>query len=265
MRIIDFHTHAFPDELAESTVPELCRRAGITPALDGKISSLLGSMDRLGIETAVVLTVATRPAQFDSILRWCVNIASERLVPFASVHPDDPDALRRIERIRSAGLRGIKFHPYYQGFVFDEARMMPLYERIAECGLILVAHTGFDLDYPWDRIADAPRVMAVARALPELKLVTTHIGGWRDWDQVEAHIIGRPVYMEISYSLPFLPPDRARQLLRNHPPEYLLFGSDAPWGDQEKTLAALLSLGLGEELNRRILHENAVRLLGTVS
>ena len=32
MRLIDFHTHAFPDALAEQTVPKLCAFAGITAA-----------------------------------------------------------------------------------------------------------------------------------------------------------------------------------------------------------------------------------------
>ena len=71
MRVIDFHTHAFPDELAEQTVPKLSARAKITAALDGKVSSLLNEMDRLDIEAAVVLTIATKADQFDSILEWC--------------------------------------------------------------------------------------------------------------------------------------------------------------------------------------------------
>jgi len=56
--------------------------------------------------------------------------------------------------------------------------------------------------------------------------------------------------------------ERARRFLLAHPPEYILFGSDSPWGNQEKTLEALQTLELGEELNRRICFENAARLLG---
>jgi len=262
MRIIDFHTHAFPDDLAAQTVSKLCSFAGVEATLDGSIGALVIEMDRLGIEAAVVLTIATRAAQFESILSWCRSIASERLFPFASVHPADPEALSRIDRIAEAGLKGIKLHPYYQEFRFDEPRMMPLYERIAERGLILLAHTGFDLGYPPDRIADAPRIAGVIDALPQLKLVTTHLGGWRDWDRVEEHLVGKPVYMGISYSLPFIAPEQARRLLLAHPPEYILFGSDSPWGNQEQTLKGLLALELDEPLTRRICFDNAARLLG---
>jgi predicted TIM-barrel fold metal-dependent hydrolase len=261
MRIIDFHTHAFPDDLAEQTVPKLCAFAKVEANLDGKVCSLIAEMDRLDIEATVVLTIATKPSQFESILSWCTSVSSERLHPFASVHPEDPQALTNIDRIRAAGLKGIKLHPYYQGFRFNEPRMFPLYERIAQNRLIFLAHTGFDLGYAHDRVADAPRVMEVVRTFPKLRLVTSHIGGWQDWERVEKHLLGRPVYMDISYAFPFIGMERARRFLLTHPPEYILFGSDSPWGSQEKTLEALLSLELGEELNRRICFKNAARLL----
>jgi len=261
MRIIDFHTHAFPDALAEQTVPKLCARAKVTAELDGKVSSLLAEMDRLGIEAAVVLTIATKASQFESILSWCTSVASSRLIPFASVHPEDPEAVENIDQIYKAGLKGVKLHPYYQSFVFNDPPMFPLYERIEERGLVLLAHTGFDLGYPHERIADPPKIMEVAQAFPELKLVTTHIGAWQDWDSVEKYLLGKPVYMGISYAFPFIGKERARRFLRSHPPEYILFGSDSPWGSQEKTLEELFAFNLGEELNQRICHHNAVRLL----
>lgn len=262
MRIIDIHTHAFPDELAEQTVPRLCRFAGVRAALDGKISSLTAEMDRLGIEAAVVLTIATRPGQFQSILGWCMSVASPRLFPFASVHPDDPEAPEKIDRVHEAGLKGVKLHPYYQSFVFDDPRVFPLYRRIEERGLILLAHTGFDLGYPRERVADPPRILEVVRAFPQLKLITTHLGGWRDWENVEKHLLGKPVYMDISYSFPFIGRERALRFLRSHPAEYILFGSDSPWGSQDKTLADLLALEPGEELVHRICYRNAAALLG---
>lgn len=261
-RVIDFHTHAFPDALAETTVPRLCARAGITPVLDGTVSSLLGSMDRLGIEAAVVLSVATKPEQFEPILRFCRQTASRRLFPFASVHPDDPQAVARLERIAAAGLKGVKLHPYYQGFRIDEARLFPLYERIRDRGLLLLMHTGYDLGYPRQDVADPARVSRVLEAFPGLRLVASHLGGWNDWDRVERHLVGRPVHMEISYALPFLGAERSRRLLRRHPPEYLLFGSDSPWGDAGATLEALRALELGDRLTERICYANAAALLG---
>jgi predicted TIM-barrel fold metal-dependent hydrolase len=262
MRIIDFHTHAFPDALAEQTVPKLCAFAGVKAVLDGKVYSLMAEMDRLGIEAAVILTIATKVSQFDSILSWCRSVASKRLYPFASVHPHDPGVVEKIDRVHEAGLKGIKLHPYYQGFVFNDPGMFALYRRVEERGLILLAHTGFDLGYRHDRVADPPKILEVAQAFPRLKLVTSHLGGWQDWESVEQHLLGKPIYMEISYSFPFIGVERARRFLHAHPSEYILFGSDSPWGSQEDTLRTLEELKLGEELNRRIRYRNAARLLG---
>ena len=121
MQAIDFHTHAFPDTLAERAVPLLeSETENATACLDGKLASLLASMDRAGIVTSVVASIATKPTQWESILRWSASIASSKIIPFASVHPADPEALDHLEQIREAGIRGIKLHPYYQEFDVDE-------------------------------------------------------------------------------------------------------------------------------------------------
>jgi predicted TIM-barrel fold metal-dependent hydrolase len=259
--IIDFHTHAFPDSLAERAVPLLEEEAGVKAHLDGKISSLLSSMDEAGIGVSVVASIATRPAQFDSILSWSRSFRSERLIPFASVHPADSQARRRIGEIREAGLAGLKMHPYYQEFVFDEPRMYPLYESMRENGLILLAHTGFDIAFERKPIVNPEKIRRVVEAFPELKLVTSHLGAWEDWDEVERYLLGEPVYMDISYSFHLLGRQRARRLIQSHPHQYILFGSDSPWGDQKQTLDALLRLDLGKDHTQAILHGNAARLL----
>jgi predicted TIM-barrel fold metal-dependent hydrolase len=260
--VIDFHTHAFPNALADRAMGQLQARAGIRACLDGRVGSLLASMDRAGIDRSVVCCIATRPGQFDSILRWCVEIASERIVPFASVHPDDEDAAGKIRAIRRAGLGGVKLHPYYQDFVADEARMRPIYEALCEEGLIVVMHTGYDFGFERVERCGARRVLKVAEAFAELKLVMSHLGAWEDWEAVEEAVIGREVYLEISYSLDYLPADRVRRMILNHPAEYVLFGSDSPWGDAGRQIEQVKALGLGETRERMLFSDNARRLLG---
>lgn len=261
-KIVDCHAHAFPDELAERAVPLLAEEADVEPALDGKVSSLLRSMDAVGIRATVVASIATKPEQFDSIVRWSASVASERIIPFPSVHPADPEAVARVRRLRDEGFRGLKLHPYYQEFELDAERMFPLYEAMADCGLVLLCHTGFDIAYPRYRVCDPVRIAAVAERFPGLKLVTAHIGAWEDWDGVREHMLGKPIYMECSYSFDWMSPESARELLTAHPKEYVLFGSDSPWGDQARQLEQLRALGLGAEREAAMLWGNAERLLG---
>ncbi|OPZ08676.1 MAG: Amidohydrolase [candidate division BRC1 bacterium ADurb.BinA364] len=245
MNIVDFHAHAFPDRLAERAIPMLEQEAGVKAALNGKIASLLASMDRAGIGRSVLASIATKPEQFDAILQWSLQTATERIVPFASVHPADPLALERIGQIADAGVRGIKLHPYYQEFAIDEERMFPLYEAMERRGLILLCHTGFDIAYPRERIADPARVARVAAAFPALRFVASHLGAWEDWGEVKRHLLGKPVYFDLSYSVDRMDRGMAREMLLAHPPERLLFGSDSPWADQAAAVAAVRSLDLG--------------------
>ncbi|MCS7180861.1 MAG: amidohydrolase, partial [bacterium] len=176
MRIIDIHTHAFPDNVAEKAIPLLEEEGKIKAKLDGKISSLLSSMDKHGIEKSVICSIATKPTQYNPILKWSKEINSERIIPFPSFHQDDPFVFERIEEIKKEGFKGIKLHPYYQKFVVDEEKMMKIYDKICKENLILVLHTGFDFAFERVKIADPEKIMNVKRVFPNLKLITTHLG-----------------------------------------------------------------------------------------
>ena len=261
--ITDFHTHAFPDAIAEHAMRTLlAETTNVKAWLDGRVGSLLASMDRAGIGRSVLCSIATKPEQFAKILAWSAQARSERVVPFPSFHPRDPDPCARVREIAAAGFRGVKLHPYYQDFYLDDERMTPAYRAVAGAGLVLVCHTGFDVAFPRVRRCDPQRIARVVERVPDLKLVTTHLGSWSDWDEVEKHLLGRPVHMEISYSLEELTADRARSLLSRHPAQYILFGTDSPWQDQSAALARLRALGFGARWESAVLEENAARLLG---
>lgn len=266
--IIDFHTHAFSDEIAERAMKSLLeegkKKSDVRAHLDGRIYSLLSSMDKNGIEKSVVCCIATKPSQFDPILAWSKKVSSDRIIPFPSLHPSDPNAVERVSQIKGEGFKGIKFHPYYQDFILDDEGLFPLYEKICQENLIVVMHTGFDLAFERIRIADPPKILRVFERFPEFKLVTTHLGAWEDWDEVEKHLLGKNIYMEISYSLDILSRKRARKIILNHPKEYVLFGTDSPWTGQDKTLDLLKGLQLGEDVEKKILRDNAVKLLNSV-
>ncbi|NLH17439.1 MAG: amidohydrolase family protein [Phycisphaerae bacterium] len=260
--IIDFHAHAFPDAVADSAMAKLQAEVPHVPCyLDGKIDSLLYSMDDAGVETSVLCCIATRPKQYESILSWCRQIRSDRIVPFPSVHPADPEAVERIGQIAAEGFKGIKMHPYYQEYILDEPRLMPLYDRMCREGLILVVHTGFDIAFERIDRGGPERILRVTEVFPELKLVTTHLGAWEQWDRVEEILIGRKMYMDISYAIDFLGKDKARDLIVRHPADRVLFGTDSPWDDQRRCVQIVRDMNLGTERESLLLGGNARRLL----
>jgi predicted TIM-barrel fold metal-dependent hydrolase len=261
--IIDFHAHAFPDSLADRAIAHLEKEGTAKAFLDGRISSLLASMDCTGIGRAVVCSIATKPDQFAPILNWSRQIASARIVPLPSVHPKGPDPVGKARLVAQAGLPGIKLHPYYQDFELDDPSLFHFFRVLEQMGLLVVCHTGFDFAFPRDRKADPVRIVRLLDKFPNLRFVATHIGAWEDWDEVERHLLGKPIYMEISMSLEQLGLARGRELLTAHPADRILFGSDSPWTSQAETLRLARALDLDPERERLLLGENARALLAS--
>ncbi len=264
MRIIDFHTHAFPDRIAEKTVGKVASLGNVEPRLDGKITSLLESMDSNGIKQSVLCSIATRPSQFDNIMKWSHEIASDRFVMFPSVHPDDSLACEHIAEVAEAGFKGLKMHPYYQGFTVDDPKMFPFYECMQECGLIALFHAGFDVGYPQERIADPVKFVSIVDKFPELRIVGAHMGGWDDWDNVGKHLVGKRIFFDTSFAVKLCGKERAAELIKAHLPEYLLFGTDSPWTDQGEEIKMINGLDISDELKERILWGNAEKLLSAL-
>lgn len=259
---IDIHTHAFPDAIATTAIAALEKTGNVNAYLDGTIDGLLTSMDKAEITASVVCSIATRPEQFQPILEWSDTIRSDRIIPFPSLHPADTHLGPHLDQIVERGYRGIKLHPYYQDFFLDDPSLNELYSRVSDLGLLLVVHTGYDIGYPRVKRADPARIEKIVKRFPDLKLITTHLGGMDEWGAVRELLIGRPIYMELSFALDFLDQVRIRDMLLSHPPEYLLFGSDSPWSDQGNTLRMLRRMNLPDDLMNSILMDNAVRLLG---
>jgi len=260
---IDTHTHAFPDALAGRAIAALEAECPWRAVAGGTIAELLGSMDAAGVDKAVVCPIATKPDQVEGILNWCRQIRSERIIPFPSVHPQTPGAGRWVRRIAEAGFAGLKLHPMYQDFAADEQRMDPIYRAAAEEGLLVTVHCGRDIAYPPDDDRAAPeRFARLIERFAGLRLLCTHLGGWRMWDQVEEHLIGKEVYLETSFSLGELGAERASGMIRRHGVEKVFFGTDWPWAGQAEELGRLGRLALTKAEVRAILSDNVLRLLG---
>ena len=262
--IIDFHAHAFPDQVAANAIPYLEEEGDVKAVHDGRVASLLDLMDRDGVEKSVICSIATKPSQFETILTWSKQIRSDRVIPFPSFHPADPDMLSHISRIKREGFKGIKMHPYYQQFFLDGEKLYPAYEAISDSGLILVMHTGFDIAFPRIRRCDPLQILNVMKRFPELKMVTTHLGAWQQWGEVEDLLVGRKIFMDVSYTLDQLDAETARRIILKHPKEYILFGTDSPWSGARDTYKHLQALELGGEREELILRKNGLKLLESV-
>ena len=265
MAVIDFHAHAFPDDLAARAIARLEADCPWKAVADGRISSLVKSMDAAEVDVSVVCTIATKPDQVKSILEWCGKIHSDRIEPLPSVHPDTPKAAKWIGKIAKAGFAGIKLHPMYQDFTADDARLDEIYAAAADHGIFIQSHCGRDIGFPpEDDRASPARFRRVMERFPRLKLVCTHMGGWQAWDEVEKHLIGTDAYFETSFSLGErgADPQRIASMIHRHGVERVMMGSDWPWNTQAEEIGNVRNLALRKADVGRILYSNAAALLG---
>ncbi|MEW6381433.1 MAG: amidohydrolase family protein [bacterium] len=258
--IIDVHTHAFPDHIASIAIEKLENSSRTRAYLNGTTADLLKSMDRAGIEIGVVACVATAPAQFNSILSWCQSIASPRLIPLPSVHPESPNVREEVRKIREAGFVGLKLHAEFQSFSLDEERMYPIYEEATNSGLLILFHCGYDISFPDSERSSPDKLAQVHRDFPELPIIASHLGGWRQWDKVLHHLVGKDIYLDTSYTIGYIDKDSLRTILTYHPPNRILFGTDSPWKDQEEEIRLINSLDISSAFKAHILGQNAKEL-----
>ncbi len=259
-RIIDIHTHAWPDGVAEKAVASLTSKGTLTPSYDGTIAGLLGDMERTGVDVSVIQPVATKARQVTGINDWVASIASSRVVPFGAMHPDLEDPADEIARMASLGLRGFKMHPEHQSFAPDEPRLAPVYEAAVEHDMTVLFHAGRDELH--DTLHGTPESFAnLLDGFPRLRIVLAHLGGYRVWNHVAEVLVGRNVYLDTAYTLGHLPDADFVEIVHAHGAEKVLFGSDGPWTDAAAEIAWLRSLPLREGVIDAVLGENAERLL----
>lgn len=260
--IIDFHTHCFPDSLAPRAVAILEAAAGgLQPQTDGTLSGLRSLMAQDGVSISCIMNIATNPRQMHSVNDFAISCMARDIVPFGSVHPDAPDAEEELERIAAAGLKGIKFHPEYQGFFADEERMRPIYRTASRLGLIVLFHAGQDYGFapPYHGM---PEQMRGALRMLDTPVVAAHWGGLGCGEEVLEKLCGLPLWFDISFGYAAMPRIFAQRILERHGADHLLFGSDAPWHRPSMECRLLDSLSLTPQEKEKITSENALSLLG---
>ena len=260
--IIDFHAHAFNDKIVQRAMQTLVKNSGgVLPHTDGSISDLIRKQKEAGIDFSVVLNIATKPSQQKVINDWAQEKNHGSIISFGSIHPFAEDALEELERIKARGLKGIKLHPDYQDFFVDDDRMLKIYDKISELGLIVVFHSGIDIGYNEPTRCTPKRLAAV---LPQIKspVVAAHFGGYLMWYDVEEYLVGKNLYLDTSFSYSRIPPKQAQRIVKNHGADRVLYGTDSPWSGMQEEIRLIQHIGLSEEEQQLILGKNAQRLLG---
>jgi len=266
--VIDFHTHTFPDKIADKAIASLQKSGNVHAYRNGKLSSLLESMKKAGIDKSVVLPIASNPGNYLKINEAAklVNEENENIVSFGSLHPNDENYKEIIKDIKNKGLKGIKLHPFFQNVYIDD----PAYFKVIDCAyendLIVLIHGGDDVSFANADFASAKRLNNLCREVKPLKLVLAHMGAHSEWDKLEDLLYMDGVYFDTAFTLHNqnfvkMTEEEFIALVRKKGVDRILFGTDSPWEDQSEAAKKIKALALSDEEKECILYKNALKLL----
>ena len=273
--IIDFHTHVYPDALAERIMAALSRFDGVEAHTTGTLNALRDSMKRAGIDKSVILPVNTRKGQFDSITKFAqyINETFEEFISFGGIHPDDEDITVKLKFLKDNGFKGIKLHPDYTETFIDDERYIRIVAEAKKLGLLVITHAGKDPAYsvihcPPDR--GVKMLSKVNELVPseEPFFIFAHLGGNRLLHDVERYLVGQNCYIDISCSFSDIgsfsqsTDEDIIRVIKNHGVEKILFATDSPWNGQKEYIERFKQLdGLSDIEKEMILGTNAQKLL----
>jgi len=267
--IIDFHTHSFPDSLAERAMTALkannSTNSEILPHTDGTADDARRVLAAAGINRAVVCNIATNARQESKVNGYAISLLEKGdfFSPLGSVHPDSENIESELDRLCAAGIKGVKLHPDYVRIPLSDSRFDKVFSILEERGFFAVIHAGYDPVSPDKQHATPDMIRAAVDNHPKLKLVAAHMGGFKRAKEVSEHLVGSNVYIDTSLSsLRENEREELYHILNSHSPERILFGTDTPWSDPEDEIRFINNAPISEEVRKLIFYKNACKLLG---
>ncbi len=278
MKVFDAHIHVQPWQMVK---PEVLAMIDDPSHADAKSvlespENLLRHLDAEGVERACCINYVSPDVMgfTREVNDWIASFTREhrdRLVPVGSVNPlHEMNVRDEIRRVLDLGIALIKIHPPHQLFSPNAYRgelwqLAEIYRECEERGVPVMFHTGTSV-FPRARnvFADPMPIDDVAIDFPRLRIILAHAG--RPMYGETALFLARRhpnVHLDISG----IPPKSLLQYdpRRSSIADTELWGTDWPSPgvvSMRRNVEAFRALGLGEEVERRVLWENAVRMFG---
>lgn len=258
MRIIDMHTHVYPDLIAMKAARSIRNYYHLGENMDGTVSTLLERGTAAGVTNFLILPVAVKPEHVHSINDFTLQQkrTHDCFVGFGTIHLGMENLMEEVERIPAMGLKGIKIHPDCQHFDIDDPRLFPVYEAV-QGKLPMMIHLG---DEQYDHSHPA-RLRRVLEQFPKLQVCAAHFGGHTMYETAKEYLSDTNCIMDISSTLMFLDRETAENYVNHYGAERLAFGTDYPVWDPVQEVQRFQSLNLTDEQKEQIAWKTAARFL----
>lgn len=202
-RAIDTHTHLFPAALTDAI------RRALTAETDWEFShpvtrsGIESILAEAGVEAYVALPYVHERGMADELNAWLCTQAADaaRLIPFATVHPEDDDVGGIVREAFERGARGLKFHCPVQECKPGDSRIQPALDVALEYDRPVTYHGGTAPMYEESPYVGADVFTELVDSYPDLRVCCAHMGTY----EVEAFLSlardNENVYLDTTFAM----------------------------------------------------------------
>jgi predicted TIM-barrel fold metal-dependent hydrolase len=281
--IIDMHIHPFCKEATWGDLEKIAdvmwgagtlKRKRMRPFLDQlanktSIKDYISLMDKNGVDKAIIVSFNITTAYGVCMVNNddIANLASkypERLIGFGCVDVPAPDAMEQLDyAINSLEFKGIKLVPPVQKFDISDPKYDNLWKKMVDLDVILWTHGGHQVSTKGSvaKFGHPSLIDEVAMKHEDLKIVIGHMGTPWFWDTYSVVLRHPNVYVDISahpdlYN--YFPWDA---YIKYNIDDKVLFASDYPLCQWSRIIPAVEDLPISNGFKKKIMSENAAKLL----
>ncbi len=254
MKIIDAHAHIFPEKIANKAVQSISDFYETPMKHSGYAESLVKSGNKIGVDNYLVFSTATKAEQVESINNFILEQVKEHshFIGLGTMFLGYENFKDELLRLKENNIKGIKLHPDFQKFNFDDEGLYPIYDILSELNMFVLTHAG---DYRYG-YSHPERIAKIAKKFPRLNIIAAHFGGWSQWDIAFNELILPNLYFDTSSTMGFAGLEIAKKAFKTYDNSHIFFASDFPMWDHKQEFENLQKLGLPEQTLENVLGKN---------
>ncbi|MFA6249872.1 MAG: amidohydrolase family protein [Candidatus Shapirobacteria bacterium] len=243
------------------SIRAIISRRGIEPT--ATLDNLMLAMNRLGIVRCAAMAIdGFRPKNSLRLLEQCRK-SEQKIIPFVSIHPLAPGAVKILGSLKENGGVGLKIHPPIQLVKPDNKKVIALVNEAGKMRMPVLFHCGQSPLLPplTRRFEQMTSFLNLIWRCPETTIILGHAGIMEYEEAARLAAKFDNVFLEVSGQ----PPEAIKEMWKTASPDKLLFGSDWPYYPMALPLAKVLLATEGEdEIRKKILFKNVTNIFKNI-
>jgi predicted TIM-barrel fold metal-dependent hydrolase len=237
------------------------------------MEEMLRRMDSTGIERAFLIAAKVgrlgHPSTYHlpyRVVYDAVQKYPDRFYGLAGVDPfEGMNGVRELQRaVEEYGFIGAHLYPHWFELAPDHAKYYPFYSKCCELDIPIQMQVGqsmvYAADYPCRSVGRPITLDGVACDFPELKLVGIHVGiPWTD-EMIAMAWKHKNIYIGCDAHSPAYWPQSFVHYINTYGADKVIFGTDFPVLDFERTIREIAALNLRPASLRKLMRDNVVQL-----